>query len=96
MYRQLNFVVDSRGVARLATSGGQERNISLLFLILLLFSFIFPEFFLIFFLNLMLRVGNSPTQEGPDYATGRLHEHVELEIYKERSFCSSMVCLVLY
>ena len=58
-----------RGVARLSTSGGQERNISSIFLILLLFSPIFPQFFLIFFLNLVLRVGSSPTREGPGYAT---------------------------
>ena len=55
-----------REVARLATSGGQERNISLSFLIFLLFASIFPQFFLIFFLNLMLRVGE---REGPGYAT---------------------------
>ena len=65
---QVGFLI--RGIARLATLGGQDRNISLLFLILLLFSSIFPQFFLIFFLNSMLGGGgSSPTWEGPGYAT---------------------------
>ena len=50
-----------RGIVRLSTSGGQEWNISSFFLFLLLFSANFPHFFLIFFLNLILRVGGSPT-----------------------------------
>ena len=53
-----------RGAARLQTSDGQERNISSFFLILLLFSPIFPQFFLIFFLNLVLWVCGSSTWEG--------------------------------
>ena len=61
-----------RVVARLATPGGQERNISLFFLIVLLFSLIFPQFSLFFFINLVLRVGGSPTREGPGYATAHL------------------------
>ena len=59
----------TRGIARLTNSGGQERNISSFFPILLLFAPIFPHFFLIFFLNLVLWVGDSPTQEDPGYAT---------------------------
>ena len=58
-----------RGVTRLKTLGGQERNIFLFFLNFLLFSLIFPQIFLIIFLNLGLRVGKLPTQEGPGYAT---------------------------
>ena len=34
-----------------------------------LFSHIFPQFCFIFFLNLAFRVGDSPTREGPGYAT---------------------------
>ena len=30
----------------------------------------FPQNFIIFFLTLALRVGESPTREGPGYATG--------------------------
>ena len=53
-----NISVIFRGVARLSTSGGQERNISSFFNILVFFSPIFPKFSPIFFLNLVLRVGN--------------------------------------
>ena len=42
-----------------STSGGQERNISSVFLIFLLFSPIFPQFFDIFFPNLVLRVSEA-------------------------------------
>ena len=65
--------VASRGVVRLSTSGmsgGQERNISSVFLVFLLFPPIFPQFLFIFFLNLNFRVGGSPTRECPGYATG--------------------------
>ena len=58
-----------RGVARLSTSGRQERNISSFFLIFLLFSPYFPQFFFIFFLNLVLQVGGSPIREGLGYTT---------------------------
>ena len=54
--------VETRAIARLPTLDGQEMNISSYFLILLLFSFICPQFVLIFFLNLVL-------QEGPGYTT---------------------------
>ena len=59
---------ETRGIARLSTLSGQERHIFSFFLIILMFSPIFPQFFLIFFLNLVLCMGG---QEGPGYTTGR-------------------------
>ena len=58
-----------RGVVALSTPGGQESNISSIFPHSPRFSLIFPQLFSIFFLNLGLRVGGSPTREGPGYAT---------------------------
>ena len=59
-----------RAVASLTVPGGQEFHFPHFFL---KFQSIFPTFpqtLLIFFLILALRVSDSPTQEGPGYATG--------------------------
>ena len=58
-----------QGRSQTVNLGWAREEHFLKFLILLLFSSIFPKFFLIFFLNLMLRVGGSPTRKGPGYAT---------------------------
>ena len=59
-------------VASLTVPGGQDFHFPRIFLIFRsvfpIFP-IFPRFFLIFFLLLVLRVGESPTREGPGYAT---------------------------
>ena len=60
----------TRGVANLTVPGGQEfhfPHFSSNFYRLDLF---FPQIFLIFVLVLALQVGDSPTWEGPGYATG--------------------------
>ena len=56
----------SRAVASLTVPGGQEFHFPHFFL---KFRSIFPQTLLIFFLILALRVGDSPTREGPGYAT---------------------------
>ena len=61
-----------RAVASLSLPGGQVTNISPIFPHLPLFALILPQFFLIIVLILVLRVGESPTREGPGYATGYL------------------------
>ena len=58
-----------RAVASLPLPGGQDKNISSIFPFFPAFSLIFPQFFLIFFLNAVVPVGESPTREGPGYAT---------------------------
>ena len=55
-----------RAVASLTVPGGQEFHFPHFFL---KFRSIFPQTLLIFFLILALRVGESPTREGPGYAT---------------------------
>ena len=67
-----NFLVTSsecRAVASLTVLGGQESHFPHFFL---KFWSIFPQTLLIFFLILALRVGESPTREGPSYATVRM------------------------
>ena len=61
----------ARAVASLSLPGGQVTNISPIFPHLPVFALILPQFFLIFFLILVLRVGESPTREGPGYATAQ-------------------------
>ena len=56
-----------RTVASLTVPGGQEFHFPHFFL---KYRSIFPQTLLIFFLILALRVGDSPTREGPGYATG--------------------------
>ena len=58
-----------RPVASLTLPGGQDKNISSIFPLFSAFSLIFPQFFLIFFLIEVVRVGESPTRKGPGYAT---------------------------
>ena len=60
----------SRAVASLPAPGGQEFHFPHFPSNLDQFFFIFPQTLLIFFLILGLRVGKSPTREGPGYATG--------------------------
>ena len=55
-----------RAVASLTVPGGQEFHFPHFFL---KFQSIFPQTLLIFFLILALRLGDSPTREGPGYAT---------------------------
>ena len=62
--------VTPRAVASLTVPGGQEFHFPHFFLKFLLIFLIFPQTLLIFFLILALRVGDSPTQKGPGYATG--------------------------
>ena len=61
----------NRAVASLSLPGGQYKNISSILPHFPVFSHIFPQFSFIFFLNLVFRVGDSPTREGPGYATGK-------------------------
>ena len=42
---------------------------------------IFPQTLLIFFLILALRVGDSPTREGPGYATAIVYQNLGLNEY---------------
>ena len=58
-----------RAVASLSLPGGQDRMISSIFPHFPVASLIFLQFFFIFFLILVFRVGGSPTREGPGYAT---------------------------
>ena len=60
------FIKSARAVASLTVPGGQEFHFPHFFL---KFLSIFPQTLLIFFLILALRVGESPTREGPGYAT---------------------------
>ena len=59
----------ARAVASLTVSGGQEFHFPHFFPKFWSFFLIFPQTFVIFFLILALRVGDSPTREGPGYAT---------------------------
>ena len=56
-------------VASLSFPGGQDRNIFSIPPHIPVLSLIFPQFFFIFFFILVFRVGDSPTWEGPGYAT---------------------------
>ena len=58
-----------RAVASLTFPGGQEFHFPQFFLKFWSIFPIFPQTLLIFFLILALRVGESPTREGPGYAT---------------------------
>ena len=58
-----------KAVASLTVSGGQEFHFPKCFLKFWSILLTFPQTFLIFFLILALQVGESPTQEGPGYAT---------------------------
>ena len=61
-----------RALASLSLPGGQDKNISSIFPHFPEGSFIFPQIFLIFFLILVVRVGGSPTWEGPGYAAAKV------------------------
>ena len=63
------FLGKGRAVASLTVPGGQEFHFPHFFPKFWSFFLIFPQIFLIFFLILALRVGDSPTREGPGYAT---------------------------
>ena len=58
-----------RAVDSLTFPGGQGFHFPHFFLKFQLIFLIFPQTLLIFFLILALRVGDSPTREGPGYAT---------------------------
>ena len=58
-----------RAVANLTVPGGQEFHFPNFFPQISINFLTFPQTFLIFFLILALRVGESPTREGPGYAT---------------------------
>ena len=64
MWRLRNIKI--RAVASLTVPGGQKFHFPHFFL---KFRSIFPQTLLIVFLILALRVGESPTREGPGYAT---------------------------
>ena len=59
----------NRAIASLTVPDGQESHFPHFFLKFRSISLIFPQTFLIFFPILILRVGESPTREGPGYAT---------------------------
>ena len=59
----------NRAVASLTVPGGQEFHFPNFFLKFWSIFLIFPQTLLIFFLILAFRVGDSPTREGPGYAT---------------------------
>ena len=61
---------DTRAVARLTVPGEQEFHFPHFFLKFGSSFLTFPQTVLVFFLILTLRVGKSPTREGPGYATG--------------------------
>ena len=61
-----------RAVASLTVPGGQEFHFPHFFLKFRSIFVTFPRTFLIFFLILALRVGDSLTREGPGYATDRM------------------------
>ena len=64
-------VCDNQGRSQPHSSGWARVPLSSFFpQVLIDFSLIFPQTLLIFFLILALRVGDSPTQRGPGYATG--------------------------
>ena len=58
-----------RAVASLTVPGGQEFHFPHFLLKFRSIYLVFPQTLLIFFLILVLRVGGSPTREGPGYAT---------------------------
>ena len=62
--------IAGRAVASLTVPSGREFHFPHFFLKVWLIFLIFPQTLLIFFLTLALRVGDSPTREGPGYATG--------------------------
>ena len=62
--------VQGRAVASLTVSGGQGFHFPAFFLKFWSIFLTFPQTLPIFFLILALRVGESPTREGPGYATG--------------------------
>ena len=59
----------TRAVASLTVPGGQEFHFPHFFLKFWSSFLIFPQILLLFFLILALQVGESPTREGPGYAT---------------------------
>ena len=63
-----------RAVANLTVRGGQEFHFSHSVLKFRSIFKIFPQTFLIFFLILALRMGDSPTGKGPGYTTA-FHTH---------------------
>ena len=75
MYRRgLSFEPTTcRTVASLTVSDGQEFHFPHFFLKFRLIFLIFPQILPIFFLILALRASESPTREGPGYATDDLH-----------------------
>ena len=56
-------------MASLTVPGGQEFHFPRFFLKFRSIFLIFPQTLLIVFLNLVFQVGDSPTREGPGYAT---------------------------
>ena len=70
-----------RAVASLTVPGGHELHFPNFFLKFRSVLLIFPQTLLIFFLILVLRVGDSPTWEGPGYATGL---HICISVNKGR------------
>ena len=63
----------TRALASLTAPGGQELHFPNFFLKFRSIFLIFPQTLLIFFLILAFRVGESPTREGPGYATENHH-----------------------
>ena len=67
------YLIDSvriRSIANLTVPGGQEFHFPHCLLKFRSIFLIFPQTLFIFFLILVLRVGESPTREGSGYATG--------------------------
>ena len=81
-----------RGVASLTVSGGQEFHSPYFFLKFWSIFRKFPQTLFTFFLILVLRVGDSPTREGPGYAT----DSVSLHGQKDSFFTHFWVILSVY
>ena len=89
-----------RAVASLTVPGGQEFHFPHFFL---KFRSIFPQTSLIFFLILALRVGESPTREGPGYATassflmhGKFWIQNLFKLYKSKYFTTLISLASVY
>ena len=77
-----------RAVASLTVPGGQEFHFIHFPPKFWSFVLIFPQTFLIFFLILALRVGDSPAREGPGYAIGGMHPQSFLAFFFLQSLFS--------
>ena len=85
-------IVACRAVASLTVPCGQEFHFPHFFLKFRSIFLIFPQTLLIFFLILALRVGESPTWEGPGYATGSV---IQLLLYDVITSLANRACSLI-